>query len=319
MERTGGEAVEAMGRNGGVPRGDPAAAPAPWILNGSTVVYRRFAPGAGGFFWGEAPPRSHARLAGIAFRGRDASVASEIPLFRGALLLAGFLAAAEPLTAQTTLYKSPGTLGFTGRSVRNAGDVNGDGYGDWVEIAASSFGMARVRSGANVAVLYSWSGFSYVQIESAASVGDVNGDGYDDVVLGIPVAILELPWQTGSAQVRSWIDGSLLYNIFPGGIADVFGKSVAGIGDIDGDGSPDFAVGAPKVNGFVRVYSERTGQTLFTFTAYNNGFPLAGVGDVNGDGIPDVASGNPYSFTENVRVYSGADGATLFSLTTGSG
>lgn len=126
---------------------------------------------------------------------------------------------------------------------------------------------------------------------------------------------------------------------------DHFGWSIACIGDVDGDGAWDLAVGAPQASnpqnrtgqfgpGYVKVISGRTGMVLRTITAPAGassrglfGFSLAafadsngdglpdGLGDVTGDGVPDFLVGSP-TFTGArsdqgiVYIVSGASGAT---------
>ncbi|KAA3605758.1 MAG: hypothetical protein DWQ01_18310 [Planctomycetota bacterium] len=79
-----------------------------------------------------------------------------------------------------------------------------------------------------------------------------------------------------------------------------FGHSIAGPGDLNGDGYPDLIVGAPYQNfeaGMVYAYSGRNGQLLWQWSdgGYVNmaGTAVSGAGDVNGDGFPDVAVGIP--------------------------
>lgn len=126
---------------------------------------------------------------------------------------------------------------------------------------------------------------------------------------------------------------------------DHFGWSVACIGDVDGDGAWDLAVGAPQAAnpqnrtgqfgpGYVRVLSGRTGVVLrtivgpaglasrgmfgFSIAAFadSNGDGLPdGPGDVTGDGVPDFLVGAPtYSGTRSdqgaVYIVSGASGTT---------
>lgn len=81
---------------------------------------------------------------------------------------------------------------------------------------------------------------------------------------------------------------------------DLFGFSVAAIGDVDGDGRSDIAVGAPLSNsggrhsGAIYVFSSETGEELTKFVGEPGellGRSLGAVGDFDGDGAPDLAAG----------------------------
>jgi len=109
---------------------------------------------------------------------------------------------------------------------------------------------------------------------------------------------------------------------------DLFGSALAGLGDVDGDGTDDFAVGAPYASGLqpgagaVTIVSGRTGLVLASFLGERSldslGTAVAGIGDVDGDGAGDLVAGAPRydspGKTENGAVYvvSGATGSLLW-------
>ncbi len=156
---------------------------------------------------------------------------------------------------------------------------------------------------------------------SVDGVGDVNGDGRGDFVVGVVDAVTNNSL-TGAARVFSGSDGSLLYNFAGDANFDQFGISVAGVGDLNGDGRGDLAVGASDAIGFgkVRVISGATGGTLFDVPglAVNGGFgtSVAPAGDVNDDGTPDLIIGSPYGNedTGQARIVSGVDGSEIRTL-----
>jgi hypothetical protein len=77
-----------------------------------------------------------------------------------------------------------------------------------------------------------------------------------------------------------------------------FGTGVAGIGDVNGDGTPDLVAGAPGSNTAVVISGlDRTVIRAIPdpegTTGLNFGFAVSGAGDVSGDGVEDVAVGAP--------------------------
>lgn len=119
----------------------------------------------------------------------------------------------------------------------------------------------------------------------------------------------------------------LLFDLPGEAAGNRFGYSVAGIGDVNGDSTPDWAAGAPfsdengSMSGSVRVFSGLDGSELFEFLGDSAGdlfgSSVAG-GDVNGDGRADLIVG---AYGDDVNgvdsgslfVYSGLDGSLLFS------
>ena len=93
---------------------------------------------------------------------------------------------------------------------------------------------------------------------SVAGAGDVNGDGIDDVIVGAPVADNNARSSSGSSYViygaagttQTTIDLNTLtpaqgFRIDGAAANDQSGISVAGAGDVNGDGIDDVIVGAP--------------------------------------------------------------------------
>ena len=125
---------------------------------------------------------------------------------------------------------------------------------------------------------------------------------------------------------------------FDGDSAGVlFGDSVSGAGDVNGDGFDDLIVGAPNLfndvvdTGIARVLSGVDGSVIYNFDGdlVNNfngdlvsdgfGGSVSGAGDVNGDGFDDLIVGarsddNNGSNAGSVRVFSGVDGSVLYAF-----
>ncbi len=204
-------------------------------------------------------------------------------------------------------------------ALADAGDVNGDGYGDLAVGApwrpgGSYVGRAYVFHGGPEGVV----GAPATTLDgrdgpdalfgNVAGAGDVNGDGYGDVFVGAPGRVTSLGDPTAQGHGYVYLGG-------PAGLATEpaitlvstgFGNFGAGFaaGDFDGDGRVDLAVSAPLTGrwvGTVYVYLQPaqgfgvapaptavmhgSGEEVEQY-----GAPLT-VGDFDGDGVADLVAG----------------------------
>jgi FG-GAP repeat len=221
-----------------------------------------------------------------------------------------------------------------GSNVSGGGDINNDGYSDYIIGApgvdvggALSAGTVYVYSGATGAILHQIEGtttdqrLGYVISEA----GDINHDGFDDFMLGDYRASPGGLTEAGSVLVFSGADGSVLLG-FNGATANArLGLALANAGDVDADGTNDiitsFLDHVLSIS-VVHVYSGATGAIIRRFNqpweAWGFGGAVASTGDINGDGYPDLligAAGSDVNGTFEVGsafLYSGATGQQIY-------
>ena len=221
-----------------------------------------------------------------------------------------------------------------GRSVSDAGDVNGDGYDDFLigaigdddggDNAGQVYLMLGKASGWTMDTDLSNADASFIGEDaqdsagwSVSGVGDVNGDGYDDF-------LIDAPYNNGGGssagqtylilgKTSGWSMNTDLSNAdasFIGEDAgDNAGSYVSGAGDVNGDGYDDFLIGAnedeeggKQAGQVYLILGKTSGWTMDTDLsqadasfigedAQDFAGAVSGVGDVNGDDYDDFLIG----------------------------
>ena len=220
-----------------------------------------------------------------------------------------------------------GAADLAGWGLAGAGDIDGDGLADVLIGAQNNSDGGVASAGAAFLVLGSASPRG-TALSSAADaqftgdsdhdyagvgvdgLGDFDGDGHDDMVVSAPYDVVGA--SVGSVYVvlgtAEPVSGTLasVGLRYTGAADDYTGGTVAGPGDIDGDGFAELLVGADHYGGppdtggawVLRGGAGPTGGALADLAVLYTGAPadyagasVAGAGDIDGDGRLDFLVG----------------------------
>lgn len=213
-----------------------------------------------------------------------------------------------------------------GRSIAGGGDLNGDGFDDFVVGADELGSRGDLTGGAYVVhgpVVGNLDlGVSAVRIDgegagdragwSVAVAGDLNADGFDDLIIGAPFHSNPLREAGAVYVLLGPLDHDLNLaeadaRLLGTEAGEQAGWSLTGVGDMNGDGFDDIAIGAHgnSQNGLEAgavyiVYGPILGDhslaeadviLLGERPAERVGQAVAGRCDINGDGLGDLVIG----------------------------
>lgn len=225
------------------------------------------------------------------------------------------------------IIATPSTLVSFSKEIAAAGDVNNDGFDDFM-VGQISFDPETYDPTYYVSLFYGGPILDsepdlliypnphdlpqYFGVLSAA--GDVNGDNYSDILIGAPQVI----GGTDTAHAYLYFGGVNMNNVpdivFTGAVdeqygAEAYGSKLCAAGDMNTDGYDDFVIAANSTSAELHLGAaqpDNVKDLVFDNIPGAGISPLpAGAGDVNNDGFDDLLVG--LYLAQTAHIYYGGD------------
>jgi hypothetical protein len=200
------------------------------------------------------------------------------------------------------------SLARLGEAATFGGDIDNDGFGDIVlrspGASTNGFfdnGSISVVSGVGGTILWTQDGPAHGSAygSSYKFINDINGDGAQDMLVGVPGESSNGLSENGAIRALSGFDGTMQWEIFGTSNFGQLGSSFIILGDVNADGSDEFATGLDTAgtqgridNGYLQAHSTVDGSMLWRFDGTTSGEQMGKVtllvDDISGDGIRDI-------------------------------